>query len=87
MEETNTSEVLYKKGFNEGYIIAKHIQNFSFKTNAPGMRTEGFIAGQKQFIIERDKNRLPEWLKSTSNKNINKENSPSRKRERGMERE
>ncbi|REJ81698.1 MAG: hypothetical protein DWQ44_11265 [Bacteroidetes bacterium] len=86
MEETSTSALLYQKGFNEGYIIAKHIQNFSFKTNAPGIRTKGFIDGQKQFIIERDKNRLPDWLKSSSNKTINKENNPSKKRERGMER-
>lgn len=87
MEETSTSALLYQIGFNEGYIIAKHIQNFSFKTNTPGIRTEGFIDGQKQFIIERDKNRLPDWLKSSSNKNINKENNPSKNRERGMERE
>ena len=87
MEETNTSAVLYQKGFNEGYIIAKHIQNFSFKTSAPGMRTEGFMDGQKQFIIERDKNRLPNWLKSSSNKNIKKENNPTKKRERGMDKE
>ena len=87
MEETSTSALLYQKGFNEGYIIAKHIQNFSFKSNAPGMRTEGFVDGQKQFILERDKTRLPDWLKSNSNKNINKKNSPSKKKERGMDKE
>lgn len=87
MEETETSAVLYQKGFNEGYIIAKHIQNFSFKSNSLGMRTEGFVDGQKQYILERNKTRLPDWLKNTTNKNINKENKPSQKRERGMDKE
>lgn len=66
MEETEKIDPHYKQGFNEGYIIAKHLPDLSenlshVKSNAP--RVAGIHDGGKQFILEQTRERHPAWLK------------------------
>lgn len=58
MQDTNTS---YKKGFNEGYLITKHLPELSdqlskIKNETP--RIEGFKDGRNQIFQEKAKERL-----------------------------
>jgi len=60
------NEKLYQKGFNEGYVIAKHMPEMNIKpiTGLQGnIRGEGFQDGQKQFAIEKNREALPGWLR------------------------
>jgi hypothetical protein len=66
MEENTAHATLYKQGFNEGYIIAKHLPDLSdtlatVASTAP--RIEGFQDGRKQFVLEQVRDRRREWAK------------------------
>jgi len=55
----------FLKGFNEGYIMAKHEPELSAKiAGALGdtERAKGFQGGQKQYMDEIGKERYPSWL-------------------------
>lgn len=61
MEDTITPNPVYVQGFNEGYLIAMHIPEFSTKplsSEGLGFRGQGFQDGQKQFIFEKDMDKL-----------------------------
>lgn len=76
MPEDQTSELNYKKGFNEGYLITKHLPELSdqlsqIKNETP--RIDGFKDGRNEFFQEKAKERIGKFLQ----KEIvdNKENS------------
>ena len=65
MDETQSDNSKYQKGFNEGYIITKYEPGLSdmislFKNES--LRGEGFRDGRQQFVLEQTKDRHPSWL-------------------------
>lgn len=56
MEETKVSE-LYKKGFNQAYMLSKNmpevLKGMQIPSNEPSEYTKGFADGQKQHEKER----------------------------------
>ncbi len=73
MPEDQTSELNYKKGFNEGYIITKHLPELSdqlsqIKNETP--RIDGFKDGRNEYFQEKAKERMNSFLKT----DISKEN-------------
>lgn len=70
MEQENVNSE-YIKGFNEGYIMRKHLPELANKLRdikSTSDRSIGFNDGQKQFERELDKDKQPEWLKPMSGK-------------------
>ncbi|AUD02170.1 hypothetical protein [Spirosoma pollinicola] len=66
MEEQDTVEPEYLKGFNEGYTIAQHKPELAEKLasiDSDFIRLVGFKAGREQFQKEQMRERLPSWLK------------------------
>lgn len=59
MEALDTqNQINYQKGFNEGYIITKHLPDLAksiaqVQSDAP--RLDGFREGRKQFTLEKAK--------------------------------
>ncbi len=68
-------ETQYQKGFNEGYLIAKHLPELSAKlakiTNETS-RIEGFHDGRKQHLLEQSREYRPAWLKGERHKGQDK---------------
>lgn len=67
MPEDQTSELNYKKGFNEGYIITKHLPELSdqlsqIKNETP--RIDGFKDGRNEYFQEKAKERMNSFLKT-----------------------
>ncbi|MEP7165219.1 MAG: hypothetical protein ABI741_11020 [Ferruginibacter sp.] len=67
MPEDQTSELNYKKGFNEGYLITKHLPELSdqlsqIKNETP--RIDGFKDGRNEFFQEKAKERMKGFLKT-----------------------
>lgn len=86
MEEHETPDPEFVKGFNEGYTIAQHSPEISrqlgeIQSNSP--RSLGFIAGREQFAAERRQERYPAWLKPSQAKQ--NQASPKQKPDRGIE--
>lgn len=83
----------YVKGFNEGYLITKHMPELS-KSLASAMvmltRSEGFKDGKKQFEIElekgkdnvKEKDNTPNWLKPDRLKNLDKGTDATKQKDR-----
>jgi hypothetical protein len=64
MPEERIDDAQYQKGFNEGYLISKHMpelgeQLSQVKTDNP--RMEGFRDGRNEQVKEIE--RYPDWLK------------------------
>ncbi len=60
-----SDEQHYQKGFNEGYIIAKHLPDLSnelAKVEPTTPRIEGFHDGRTQFVLEQTKEHRPAWM-------------------------
>jgi len=77
-DEQTTPDAGYIKGFNEGYIIAKHMPELSdcvVQVRNESPRLEGFRDGRKQLVLEKiaeqHKTTLP--LKTDQNKDIRQE--------------
>jgi hypothetical protein len=73
MPEDQTADSNYQKGFNEGYLITKHLPEVSkqlaeIKSNSP--RIEGFQDGRRQFVLEQTKERQPSWMKTEVPKSV-----------------
>jgi hypothetical protein len=67
MEENDTIDPDYKKGFNEGYVFAKYLPELSeqlSKTELKSSRGIGFQDGRKEYIAELFKDKFPNWLKN-----------------------
>jgi hypothetical protein len=68
MEEQTVSPE-YLKGFNEGYMMRKHMPELAAQLgdlNSTSERSVGFLDGQKQFELEIGKENQPDWLKPKS---------------------
>jgi hypothetical protein len=88
MEEFEQPDPDFQKGFNEGYIIAKHqpelAEQLAQAVKDEGPRSAGFQAGRRQFIYERGRERLPSRF--ASSRDSGKESKePEKGRERGIE--
>ena len=78
----------YQKGYNDGYLIAKHEPDLADKLkNLPDStpRMEGFEAGRKQLLRDRFKERLPELVKDDPDKDVDQSLEPDKDRDRGIE--
>jgi hypothetical protein len=87
MSEEQKYQADYQKGFNEGYIIAKHLPTLSdglAKVESAAPRIEGIHDGRKQFVLEQTKEHRPSWMKSDGHKKTdidtpkNKDKEPER---------
>lgn len=75
----------YQKGFNEGYIITKHLPPLSdslAKIESTAPRIEGFQDGRKQFVLEQTKEHRPAWMKFDNQKGNDKDKAKDKDRER-----
>lgn len=87
MNAENKYQTQYQKGFNEGYLIAKHLPKLSEQLGAitnETPRIEGFRDGRKQYAIEKAREHRPAWLKGEAHKAQDKQQDKSKdtKRER-----
>lgn len=59
-------EETYIKGYNEGYLLAKHAPELSSKLEhikGQASRLEGLLAGIEQYSLEQSKEWWPSWKK------------------------
>jgi hypothetical protein len=91
MEQEQTTDPHFQKGFNEGYIVTKHLPELSqdlaeVKSEAP--RMEGFREGRRQFILEKVQERSPAYVQEGNNSQSNpyKTKNNSKDRDKDMER-
>lgn len=55
MHDDQTSNSEYQKGYNEGYLITKHLPDIAGKISAVksiAPRMEGFQDGRKEYVLE-----------------------------------
>jgi hypothetical protein len=86
MEENDTMNPDYQKGFNEGYIFAKYLPELSeqlSKTELKSNRGIGFQDGRKEFISEQVKEKFPDWLKG--NRTNSDKTPPNKGKDRSIE--
>lgn len=85
MEEQDKVEPEYVKGFNEGYLLAQHKPELAEKLagiDSDFIRLVGFKDGRKQYDAERQKPRLPSWLKEDR---LTRMPQPNRSKDRDIE--
>jgi hypothetical protein len=67
IEETETPHPDYVKGFNEGYILSKHMPDLSAKL-APALegsnRTMGMKDGREEALLELRREKYPAWRRT-----------------------
>jgi len=66
MAENDKIDPDYLKGFNEGYLLAKHMPELteSLKTvKGDGIRLQALHDGRNQYISEQVRDKLPSWLR------------------------
>lgn len=80
MNNNQTIDSEYQKGFNEGYILARHNRELTEKIAEALKGSErglGIKEGCKEFSKEKDaekaKIKLPDWLKKDKIKSLEKE--------------
>lgn len=64
-EPQDTPHPDFVKGFNEGYVMTKHLPDIAeqvAKSAGETLRGSGFQDGRKQFLSEKAKDRYPAWL-------------------------
>lgn len=67
MEDYETPDPEFVKGFNEGYTLARHLPELSKQlavVKGDNPRSAGFEQGREQFTTEQKRERYPAWLKS-----------------------
>ena len=75
-DEQTTPDAGYIKGFNEGYIITKHLPEVSdciVQVQSESPRLDGFRDGRKQLVLEKIAERHKTPLKTEQNKDIRQE--------------
>lgn len=67
MEETETPHPDYVKGFNEGYLISKHMPYMAEKIG-PALegsnRGMGFKDGRQEVLLEKRREKHPAWRRT-----------------------
>ena len=64
MEEYETPDPDFVKGFNEGYTLAKHLPDLAEqlgKATGETQRGSGFQAGRQQAALDQERQRAPQW--------------------------
>ncbi|WP_421825902.1 hypothetical protein [Larkinella sp.] len=86
MEYEEKVEPEYLKGFNEGYIMAQHEPELAKKIasiETDFIRAVAFREGYQQFEKEKNRERLPSWLKQDR---LSKDKpSPDKNKERDID--
>jgi len=75
-DEQTTPDAGYIKGFNEGYIITKHLPEVSdciVQVQSESPRLDGFRDGRKQLVLEKIAEQHKTPLKTEQNKDIRQE--------------
>lgn len=84
MEGNETPHPDYLKGFNEGYLLAKHLPEVVEKVS-PGLpsslRSDGFNAGREQFAFETKEKLYPTWLSKDRLSDLNKDQNATKEKE------
>ena len=86
MEDNTTVPPEYQKRFNEGYTIAKYMPELAQQLSSAMKDKEpsnGFQDGQRQFLSEQVKEKLPAWL--SGNRPTKAQPQPDRNKDRGIE--
>jgi len=83
---SETEHIDYQKGFNEGYLMSKHLPELatsiaSIESLSP--RIEGFREGRHQCVLEQVKEHRPSWL----NPGRDRAADPTPPKDRGKERD
>lgn len=82
--QIETFEAEYVEGFNQGYLIAKHLPELAgtlATVESQSSRMEGFRDGRKEYVLETLRSKTAEWQKADLSNN--KDITPSK--DRGME--
>ncbi len=87
MEEQDNVDPDYLKGFNEGYTVGLYAPDLAEKlsrTEIQTPRNDGFKAGHKQLLAEKEinKNVLPRWLRDWPERN---RPTPDKTQDKGRE--
>lgn len=71
MEDYETPDLEFVKGFNEGYMLAQHAPELAAQLRElpfEGARSDGFRAGQQEVQLERERQqeraKAPDWLRA-----------------------
>lgn len=77
MDEKEKDEISpeYIRGFNDGYLIAKHDPELSKQLkdlDADSTRMQGFQDGMREITKEKTQNIYPKWLQNKSQLGIQK---------------
>lgn len=76
MEENETPDPEYLKGFNEGYTLSKHLPDLAEKiipSIGNSLRGTGFAQGRQEYLLELRREKYPAWRK---NSQINRTDEP-----------
>jgi len=75
MEDEVTPPPDYIKGFNEGYLMAKHEPELLEKLPpdlGKSERSSGFKAGKEQYFLEKAKEHQPAWMRKDWHSGLDK---------------
>ncbi len=75
MKENATTSEEFVKGFNDGYLLAKHEPELVARLPVDlgsSERSKGFKAGKEQYLLEKSKERLPAWMRADRLSNLDK---------------
>lgn len=76
MSPEEITDAEYQKGFNEGYLMAKHDPELAkdlSKIEKDNSRMQGLKHGIEQFEKEQTKDRLPGWMQRDRFSNLDKD--------------
>jgi hypothetical protein len=80
--DENIEQKHYQRGFNDGYLITKHLSDLSTKLSRvkdESPRGDGFYQGRRQYLLEQAKDKRPAWMKrDRSDKSNDAHKTPDR---------
>jgi hypothetical protein len=89
MQEEQSPSAEYLAGFNQGYLIQKHLPDLGEKLSkslSNTERSEAFKDGQKQFMLEKEQSK-PKFLQKDRLANSKREPNKSKDKGKDYERE
>lgn len=87
MEAYETIHPDYVKGFNEGYTISKHLPNTATKISLSlpqSDRGNAFRDGRVQFILDKEKEHYPQWLRQDKSQDLGEDTDRSKDKGKDM---
>lgn len=82
-QETPSPE--YIKGFNQGYLLARHTPELIEKLPADlgnSERSLGLKEGKEQYEAEKEKERTPAWMKKDAFSDLDKDNKDDKTKDK-----